>query len=137
MSTVAPERQNAEPTPLPGPRRARWLVPLAVAAAVATVASTPLWWGGADKHESQDVTFQPATQSPGTGYRAVLTAPGWKVESTEEDSWRSRGTRPPATRTTWSTGSTSATRTRPTRATRSRCSGRRATCGLTTSRTTP
>jgi hypothetical protein len=86
MSTVAPERQNAEPTPLPGPRRARWLVPLAVAAAVATVASTPLWWGGADKHESQDVTFQPATQSPGTGYRAVLTAPGWKVESTEDDS---------------------------------------------------
>ena len=45
MTTVAPDRQT-EPTPNPTPRRARWLVPLAVAAAVASVASAPLWWGG-------------------------------------------------------------------------------------------
>jgi hypothetical protein len=57
-----------------------------VAAAVATVASTPLWWGGADGKGGQEPSFQSAVDSPGTGYRAVLTAPGWKVASTEEDS---------------------------------------------------
>jgi hypothetical protein len=87
MSTVAPDRQNTEPTTPPASRRSRWLVPLAVAAAVATVASSPLWWGGGgDQEGGPHVTYQPAGQSPGTGYRAVLTAPGWKVESTEEDS---------------------------------------------------
>jgi hypothetical protein len=87
MTTVAPDRQNAEPTSLPGPRRARWLVPLAVAAAVATVATTPLWWGGAeDASDAPPVTFQAAPNSSGTGYRAVLTTPGWQVENVEEDS---------------------------------------------------
>jgi hypothetical protein len=87
MTTVAPDRQNAEPTPDPTPRRARWLVPLAVAAAVATVASAPLWWGGADKPESKspDVSFQTAPDSPGTGYRAVVTAPGWKADYVSQD----------------------------------------------------
>jgi hypothetical protein len=87
MTTVAPDRQT-EPTPNPTPRRARWVVPIAVAAAVATVASAPLWWGGSDKQESKqpNVNFQPAAQSPGTGYRAVLTTPGWQVGNVEEDS---------------------------------------------------
>ena len=87
MTTVAPDRQNAEPTTLPGPRRARWLVPLAVAAAVAAVAITPLWWGGdKDASEGPPVTFQAAPHSPGTGYRAVLASPGWQVDNVEEDS---------------------------------------------------
>jgi hypothetical protein len=111
MTAVAPDRQNAEPTPLPDRhRRARWLVPLAVAAAVATVASSPLWWGDADKHEgnheSKDGTnqksdqegkdgsnpetqvgsgFQAAPNSPGTGYRAVVTAPGWTADYVSQD----------------------------------------------------
>ena len=90
MTTVAPDRQ-AEPTPNPNPRRARWLVPLAVAAAVASVASAPLWWGGADKadnadkQESPDVSFQAAPDSPGTGYRAVVTAPGWTADYVSQD----------------------------------------------------
>jgi hypothetical protein len=85
MTTVAPDRQNTEPTPHPASRRSRWLVPLAVAAAVATVASSPLWWGGGHDGASEP-TYQSAVDSPGTGYRAVLTAPGWQVESTEADS---------------------------------------------------
>ena len=89
MTTVAPDRQT-EPTPNPTPRRARWLVPLAVAAAVASVASAPLWWGAdeadnADKQESPDVSFQAAPDSPGTGYRAVVTAPGWKADYVSQD----------------------------------------------------
>ena len=86
MSTVAPDRQTAEPTVLPGPRRARWLVPLAVAATVAGLASSPLWWGGSGGDDSPEVSYHAATDSPGTGYRAVLSAPGWTVESTEQDS---------------------------------------------------
>jgi len=84
MSTVAPDRQTAEPT-APSRHRARWLVPLAVAATVASVASAPLWWGGGDQG-GPEVSYHAAVDSPGTGYRAVLTAPGWQVESTEEDS---------------------------------------------------
>jgi hypothetical protein len=88
MTAVAPDRQT-EPTPIRTRRRARWLVPLAVAAAVASVASAPLWWGGADKHEdkqaSPDVSFQTAPDSPGTGYRAVVTAPGWAAEYVSQD----------------------------------------------------
>lgn len=88
MSTVAPERP-AEQTP--ARQRSRWLAPLAVAAAVAVVASTPLWWGGGqdgsgDGSADPSVSYQPAAQSPGTGYRAVLTAPGWKVDHVEGDS---------------------------------------------------
>jgi hypothetical protein len=86
MTAVAPDRQT-EPTPIRTTRRSRWLVPLAVAAAVATLASSPLWWGGGgDQEGGPNVTYQPAAQSPGTGYRAVLAAPGWTVESTEQDS---------------------------------------------------
>ena len=86
MTTVAPDRQT-EPTPIRTPRRSRWLVPLAVAAAVATVASTPAVVGRRrqDEQESPDVTFQAAPDSPGTGYRAVLTAPGWQADYASED----------------------------------------------------
>ena len=88
MTTVAPDRP-AEQTPVR--QRSRWLVPLAVAAAVAAVASTPLWWGGGqggsgDGSRDPSVSYQPAAQSPGTGYRAVLTAPGWQVDHVEGDS---------------------------------------------------
>jgi hypothetical protein len=88
MSTVAPDRQNTEPTPHPASRRTRWLVPLAVAAAVATVASSPLWWGGGGPGNDGNpkVSYHAASDSPGTGYRAVLTAPGWTVDHTEADS---------------------------------------------------
>jgi hypothetical protein len=88
MTAVAPDRQTDEPTPSTTPRRSRWLVPLGVAAAVATVASAPLWWGSADEKESKtpDVSFQTAPESPGSGYRAVVTAPGWQVDGVEEDS---------------------------------------------------
>jgi hypothetical protein len=87
MTAVAPDRQTDEPTPSTTPRRSRWLVPLGVAAAVATVASAPLWWGGADEKESKtpDVSFQTAPESPGSGYRAVVTAPGWKAGYVSQD----------------------------------------------------
>jgi hypothetical protein len=85
MTTVAPDRQT-QPTPNPTTRRSRWLVPLAVAAAVASVASAPLWSGGDDKQGTPEVSFQAAPDSAGTGYRAVLTAPGWQVDGVEEDS---------------------------------------------------
>ncbi len=85
MTTVAPDRQT-EPTPNRTPRRSRWLVPVAVAAAVATVASAPLWWGGGDeKQQRPEVSFRAAPDSPGTGYRAVVTAPGWEADYVSED----------------------------------------------------
>jgi len=85
MTVVAPDRQT-EPTPNPSPRRSRWLVPLAVAAAVATVASTPLWWGGEeDGSQEPPATFQAAPDSPGTGYRAVVTEPGWEADYVSQD----------------------------------------------------
>lgn len=89
MSTVAPDRQHddlAEAGPVQGHRRTRWLVPLAVAAAVAGVASAPLWWGAPGDDRAPEVSYQSAPDSPGTGYRAVLTAPGWTVSAVEEDS---------------------------------------------------
>jgi hypothetical protein len=85
MSTVAPDRQTSEPV-APAPRRARWLVPIGVAAAVATLAGSPIWWGALHHDAAPAVHYQSAAKSAGTGYRAVLTAPGWKVTATEEDS---------------------------------------------------
>src|SRR5207342_2401659 len=86
MSTVAPDRQTTEPVPDPAPRRARWLVPLGVAAAVAALAGSPLWWGALHQDAAPNVHYQSAPESPGTGYRAVLTEPGWQVDAVEEDS---------------------------------------------------
>ena len=86
MSTVAPDRQSAEPDTIPTPRRARWLAPLAVAAAVATLAGAPLLWDALHEDAAPKVHYQSATESPGTGYRAVLTVPGWKVDNVEADS---------------------------------------------------
>ena len=89
------------------------------------MASAPLWWGGAARtarDESPDVSFQAAPDSPGTGYRAVVTAPGWKVDYVSQDDKyggevqlrerradrsRSRGTPRRPTRATSRTASTS------------------------------
>jgi hypothetical protein len=100
MSTVAPDRETDRQTD----RHARrWLAPLAVAAVVAGIAASSLWWhgtggqGGADHQPAHRVPV--ATQGPATtpeavptsspaavsGFRAVLDAPGWEVSSTESE----------------------------------------------------
>lgn len=65
------------------PRRNRWLVPLAVAATVAAVATAPVWWGSSDAGPTAGA---PAVQDngPAPGY-VVLLAPGWQVDNVEAD----------------------------------------------------
>ena len=80
-----PSERRAHPAP-GRHRRARWLVPLAVAAAVADRGQRAAVVGWrATSTESPDASFQAAPDSPGTGYRAVLTAPGWKADYVSED----------------------------------------------------
>jgi hypothetical protein len=87
MSTVAPDRQAAEPTPLPSRTRRRWLVPAAAAAVVAGIAASTVWWQapGDDRHgggRTPSVAAEPG-EADETGFRAVLDVPGWEVTSTE------------------------------------------------------
>jgi hypothetical protein len=88
MSTVAPDRQTAEPTP-PTPSRRGWLVPLAAAAVVAGIAVSSLWWRGGpgDSGAESTTTHGAAAQAQlrEQGFRAVLDAPGWTVSATEAD----------------------------------------------------
>lgn len=64
------------------PRRSRWLVPVAAAAAIALVASVPLW----RDDTPQEVPV--ATPSVVAGTNVVLDAPGWEVTAmyADEDS---------------------------------------------------
>jgi hypothetical protein len=86
MTTVAPDRQTAQPTP-PTPSRRGWLVPLAAAAVVAGIAASSLWWRGSpgDAGGESTTSHGAAAQTllREQGFRAVLDAPGWTVSATE------------------------------------------------------
>lgn len=66
------------------PASRRWAVPLAAAAAVVALASTPLWWPGSDG---------PAPSGPATNVapvpapltQMILEAPGWEVDNASGD----------------------------------------------------
>ncbi len=89
MTTVAPDRQNAEPTRLTHPRRARWIAPIAAAAVVAGLAGGTLWWQ--HQRADQDGSKQVATTlGLPTGQSVVLDAPGWQVDSLGGDGIRFR-----------------------------------------------
>lgn len=65
------------------PRRRRWIV-AAAAAAVAAVLGGTAWLGNHDQgRASLPVTAAPA--EAGSGDRAVLTAPGWRIRHHDED----------------------------------------------------
>jgi hypothetical protein len=89
MSTVAPDRQTAEPT---GPirHRSRWLAPLAAAAVVAGIAGGSLWWQQHDGGSGGDGSGRVATFDLPEGQSVVLDAPGWKVDSLDSDGIRFR-----------------------------------------------
>ncbi|GGO79338.1 hypothetical protein [Nocardioides deserti] len=90
MSTPVTDRTTAPDTAAAPRRRTVWLVPLAAAAAVAVVATGPLWWpsGG----EPASAPGGPAAQSGAEAaadaptYRAVLDTPGWRVTHVYEES---------------------------------------------------
>jgi hypothetical protein len=67
-------------TPTPPSRRARWLVPIAAAAAVAGIVAASIWGQGLLPGGGTSVATQPGGQPD---HRAVLDAPGWAVTSTE------------------------------------------------------
>ncbi|CAI9412431.1 hypothetical protein [Nocardioides sp. T2.26MG-1] len=68
-------------------RRSRWLVPTAVAAAVALLVGFGAWWGSGFGPSGDDRTGQVATApGPETSFRAVLDAPGWTVDNVYTDS---------------------------------------------------
>lgn len=72
------------------PRRSsRYLVPLAAAAAVAALATVPLWWGSdsTDTREGAVAGASDATSSatPGDAYLPILDAPGWVVDDSSTD----------------------------------------------------
>ncbi|MEV7430973.1 hypothetical protein AB0N29_15250 [Nocardioides sp. NPDC092400] len=77
MRTAVTDRPTA-PAPSTPPRRTRWLVPVAAAAAVATVAAGTLWWTGGDGAAPRPAapagSPSAAAEAP---FRAVLDAPGW------------------------------------------------------------
>ncbi len=85
MSTVAPDRQQAEPT-APTRHRSRWLVPLAAAAVVAGLAGGTLWWQ--QERAEKDDSSRVATLGLPEGQAVVLDAPGWKVDSLGGDGIR-------------------------------------------------
>ena len=101
MSTVAPDRQTDQPTPLRPRRRARWVAPIAAAAVVAGIAGSSLWWHGpaggrgekgpdapaAGQEQRKGTAEQRAADPPtvASGHRAVLDVPGWQVRSTESE----------------------------------------------------
>jgi hypothetical protein len=88
MTTVAPDRQTAEPTE-PPVRRRGWLVPAAAAVVVAGIAVSSLGWphlGGDSGRDGQDrdPSVASALELP-QGQAVVLDAPGWEVESLGDD----------------------------------------------------
>lgn len=83
MSTPVTDRPTAPASTAPR-RRTTWLVPIAAAAAVAAVATGPLWWPAGDGTSPAPAgpaaPAAPADPSPGPAtYRAVLDQPGWTV----------------------------------------------------------
>ncbi|MCR6033225.1 hypothetical protein GGQ22_17525 [Nocardioides sp. zg-579] len=71
------------------PRRTAWLVPLAAAAAVAVVATGPLWWpsGGEPAAAPGAPAARSGAEAPADApaYRAVLDVPGWSVTHVYEE----------------------------------------------------
>lgn len=68
-------------------RHRRWLIPVAVAAAVALVVALGAWWGSGYGPGGDGRTAQVATApAPETDYRAILDAPGWTVDGVYTDS---------------------------------------------------
>lgn len=66
------------------PRHRRWIVAVGAAAAVAAVLGGTAWLGNQDDgRASLPVTAAPA--EVGSGDRAVLTAPGWRIRHHDED----------------------------------------------------
>jgi hypothetical protein len=79
MTTVAPDRQTAEPVSSSASRRTRWVAPLAAAAVVAGLAGGTLWW---QQHRpATDDTSQTAALGLPKGQAVVLDAPGWEVDA--------------------------------------------------------
>jgi hypothetical protein len=86
MTTVAPDRQNTEPTPPSTSRRTRWVAPLAAAAVVAGLAGGTVWW---QQHRpGQDDSSRVAAGALPEGQAVVLDAPGWTVDSLGGDGIR-------------------------------------------------
>lgn len=68
------------------PRTGRWLAVVAAAASVAVVASAPLWLDLGNREGKGGGDAQVATGVEGaTGDRAVLDAPGWTANHTNDD----------------------------------------------------
>lgn len=79
MLETLPPSYDGEP-----PRHRRWIVAIGAAAAVATVLGGTAWLGSRD----DDRTSLPVTAAPaevGSGDRAVLTAPGWRIRHQDDD----------------------------------------------------
>jgi hypothetical protein len=85
MSTVAPDRPQAEPT-APTRHRSRWLVPLAAAAVVAGIAASSLAWS--QLREEPDSPAMTTQLDLPQGQGIVLDAPGWSVDSLGSDGIR-------------------------------------------------
>ena len=85
MTTVAPDRPDRAARPVRNRGPAGWR-PLAVAAAVAAVASTPLWWGGGQDGSGRGPdrrrrSLLRSRRAPASA--RCSTAPGWEVDHVE------------------------------------------------------
>lgn len=68
------------------PAARRWAVPLAAAAAVVALASTPLWWpGGGSDGTTPSGPATNAAPAPAPLTQMVLEAPGWEVDNASGD----------------------------------------------------
>ena len=92
MSTPVIDTVAHEPTRRQQHRR--WLMPVAAAVTVLAVATTTAWWAeGGSAPAPEPVPAAPVSPvapvappaAQEAGYRAVLDAPGWKVENVEDD----------------------------------------------------
>ena len=89
MSTVAPDRQNAEPTRPRTRAGPAGCAPIAAAAVVAGLAGGTLWW---QQHRPEQDGSNQAASTLGLpkGQAVVLDAPGWQVDSLGGDGIRFR-----------------------------------------------
>lgn len=89
MSTAADDTEPVHAAA--GRRHARYLVPLAAAAAVAALATGPLWWGGGSEPSGtgadQSAVAPAADPADGTGDFPLLEAAGWSVEDAGSDEY--------------------------------------------------
>jgi hypothetical protein len=82
MRTPVLDNRPVASTPA-GPRRIGWLVPVAAAVAVAALVAGSAWWASGHGPGPSEVGVAGAP-APGE-YRAVLQAPGWKVDNVYVD----------------------------------------------------